>query len=83
MDEIISKMNLRKNYEIIFVVGKFIDNSKESEEKRFKESIKSYNAKVVHYDELISNSTKIYKDYLDVNKKFESVIPIIQVINED
>lgn len=83
MDEIITSMNLNKNFEIILVVGKFIDNNKDSETNRFKESIKSYNAKVVHYDELISNSTKIYKDYLSVNEKFEKVLPILQILNED
>lgn len=70
--------------EIICVLGKPVDNdSNPDEQDRVNNSLKSYNARIVFYNDLIENAYKSYNDYIVANKTSQSIQNIITQLEED
>lgn len=63
------------SYEILFVIGKPIDNDY-SDRKREKitSMLKTYNARVIYYQELIKHAYDAYNEYIAANKKSQPLI---------
>ncbi len=66
--------------EIICVLGKPVDNDGSSTHRqKVSDSLKSWNARVVFYKELIENAYKAYSEYIEANKKSQ---PLIDIFND-
>ena len=70
--------------EIVCVVGKRLRDWDESTtgERRSRDSLKAYNARVVSYDELINNALQAYQDYVDSKERVGRVYRLIQEVSE-
>lgn len=63
------------SFEIIYVVGKPIDNDNSLDNRNMVEkTIAPYNARIVFYTELIENAFKAYNEYLQANKESQPLI---------
>lgn len=63
------------SFEILFVVGKPIDNNDSVDNRAVVADIlKPLNARVVFYDELIENAYKSYQEYIIANKQSQPLI---------
>lgn len=66
--------------ESIAILGQKFENEDWDEAQRLLAGI---NARIIHYDELISQSLKSYSDYLDRQKEISKLRKIIEkVVNE-
>lgn len=62
-------------FEILFVVGKPIDNDDSPSNRALVDSIlKPLNTRIVYYKELIENAFKAYNDYIEANKQSQPLI---------
>lgn len=70
-------------FEILFVVGKPIDNdgSAENRELVYKTLI-PYNARVVYYNELIENAYMSYNEYIQANQQSKSIVDMFLQLEE-
>ncbi len=70
-------------FEIIFLVGKPIGNLDITSEiyKAFIDSIKSFNARVMYYKELLRNAELLYQDFLTVHEDAASLTKLIAEIS--
>lgn len=66
-------------YEIVCVLGKPVDNDDSPiHRQQVADSIKSWNARIVYYSELIENAYKAYNEYLMANKESQPLIDLFQ-----
>lgn len=70
------------SYEILFVVGKPIDNMDSIDNRETVDKLmKTLNARVVYYKELIENAYQAYKEYLNANKETQPLIELFSKID--
>lgn len=63
------------SYEILFVVGKPIDNNASPDKKEIIDNmLATMNARVVYYKELIENAYKSYQEYIIANQQSQPLI---------
>jgi len=71
------------SYEILFVVGKPIDNDNSMDKREvLSKMLSPLNARVVFYKELIENAYEAYKSYLNANNQTQSLIDMFAQIEE-
>ena len=70
--------------EIVCVIGRRLKDWDEHDtgEERSRGSLNSYNARVVTYDELISNAQQAYKDFIDSGEEVGRIYRLIQDVSE-
>lgn len=70
--------------EILCLLGKRLREwtRDDGSEKRFRESLRAYNSRIVMYDELIENAERAYKDYLDRERESGRVFRLVQRVSE-
>ena len=74
----------RSAYEIVFVVGKPIDNDSDiNHREKIEKSLVPYNARIVYYNELIENAYRAYSEYLNANKKTQPLIEMFEKFEND
>ena len=72
------------SYEILFVVGKPIDNDDSIEHREeVAELLKVYNGRIVFYKELIENAYRAYQDYIIANQKIQPLVDMFNRLEED
>lgn len=71
------------SYEILFVVGKPIDNDASSDKRQVVDNIlDQMNARVVYYKELIENAYKSYYEYIEANKQSQPLIDMFAQLEQ-
>lgn len=71
------------SFEILFVVGKPIDNNSSSENRQIVDNILAQmNARVVFYQELIENAYKAYQEYIEANKQSQPLIDMFSKLEQ-
>ncbi len=72
------------NYEIIVVLGKFVANDPSViSQKKIAKSLESFNARIVYYDQLISDATNAYKSYFDKQDELNDIIKLFKKLDEN
>lgn len=72
--------NENQTFEILFVVGRPIDNDDSLENKEIiDKSLKPFNARIVYYSELLDNAFRAYNEYIRENDKIQ---PLVDVFGE-
>ncbi len=71
-------------FEILFVVGKPIDNDNSTDNRNLiAEMLKPLNARIVYYKELIENAYKAYNEYIVANKQAQPLIDMFSQLEEN
>ncbi len=70
-----------KNYEIIVILGKAINNDFAQDEK-VRQAIAPMQSRVVYYDKLISDAQNAYKSYFDRHDELNDIIEIFKKLDE-
>lgn len=71
------------SYEILFVVGKPIDNDASLDKRQVVDNIlNQMNARVVYYKELIENAYKSYYEYIEANKQSQPLIDMFAQLEQ-
>lgn len=71
------------SYEILFVVGKAIDNDASIDKRQVVDNILAQmNARVVYYRELIENAYKSYYEYIEANKQSQPLIDMFAQLEQ-
>lgn len=71
------------SYEILFVVGKPIDNNASPDKKEVVDNLlATMNARVVYYKELIENAYKSYQEYIVANQQSQPLIDMFSQLEE-
>jgi len=84
MRKVLRDVGKDESFEIICILGKPVNNDQSSEGRnRVAQTLEPYNARVVHYDELIENSYNAYKDYLLANEKVEPLYEIFKNLDDE
>lgn len=72
------------SFEILFVVGKAIDNDNSIEHREeVANTLKVYNGRIVFYKELIENAYKAYQDYIIANERIQPLVNMFNQLEED
>lgn len=72
------------SFEILFVVGKPIDNDNSIEHREdVANTLKVYNGRIVFYKELIENAYKAYQDYIIANERIQPLVNMFNQLEED
>lgn len=70
-------------YEIIVLLGQYVDNDNSKENlDTVTELLKQFNARVVYYDQLISNARNAYAAYFGQKEKLNPILDIFGEIDE-
>ena len=84
LNKVLSSIHGGKNYafEMLFVVGKPIDNNDSIENREvISQMLSPLNTRVVYYQELIENAYKSYNEYLEANKKSQPLIDMFSQLD--
>lgn len=80
MEKVLSDIGNRDSYQIICVLGKPVDNRRDSSyREKVNNTLSSWNARVVYYGELIENAQKAYQEYLNAHKNTQ---PLFEIMNQ-
>ena len=71
-------------FEIICVLGRFVDNDEHQDHrKQVDESLKTWHARIVYYQELIENAYKAYNDYLNADHQSQKLVEMMKELEVD
>lgn len=81
--KIMSTLELPETFEIIVLLGQHLDgdNFNETVYEKTKDSLKSFNCRIMYYDELLCNAENLYSDFLEKNKGLATLNNLINELD--
>lgn len=72
-----------KSFEIVCILGKALkEENLPGDNDKIQDTLKTHNARVVYYETLLSQASRIYQEYLEASKETDRLMKIIDGIDD-